>query len=74
MKQRRRLYDEQTAQVAVEVLAFRRAQEQMGTSPSTRQQGPTPRSTSTRCGMRRDPDGHADQFSDAKAMSSRTST
>ena len=30
MKQRRRLYDEQTAQVAVEVLAFRRAQEQMG--------------------------------------------
>ncbi|CAE7865000.1 unnamed protein product [Symbiodinium microadriaticum] len=30
MKQRCRLYDEQTAQVAVEVLAFRRAQEQMG--------------------------------------------
>ena len=30
VKQRRRLYDEQTAQVAVEVLAFRRAQEQMG--------------------------------------------
>ncbi|OLP93917.1 hypothetical protein AK812_SmicGene24116 [Symbiodinium microadriaticum] len=29
-KQRRRLYDEQTAQVAVEVLAFRRTQEQMG--------------------------------------------
>ncbi|CAE7827964.1 unnamed protein product, partial [Symbiodinium sp. KB8] len=30
LKQRRRQYDEQTAQVAVEVLAFRRAQEQMG--------------------------------------------
>ncbi|CAE7330768.1 unnamed protein product [Symbiodinium necroappetens] len=29
-KQRRRMYDEETAQVAVEVLAFRRAQEQMG--------------------------------------------
>ena len=44
-----------------------------GTSPSTRQRGPTPRSTSTRSGTRRDPDGHVDQCSDAKVESSTTS-